>query len=126
LDWDYGEVGQQYFCWIVLEEALGEYGIAYCNEGFGPKNPWGLVSLEENSSMGMDSQWYPTFIQAYIERTAAEIPIWCIFKEDTNGHHRAITSEGEWGKTWDQAMALREADPEGRYHVETKNLHKSG
>ncbi|MEP3636370.1 MAG: hypothetical protein ABJN14_03815 [Paracoccaceae bacterium] len=55
LDWDYGEIGQQYPCWIVLEDAARNLGIAFANEGFGPQNPWGLVSIKGTTSMGMDS-----------------------------------------------------------------------
>ena len=29
-DWDYGEEGEQYVCWIVLEHHASETGIAYC------------------------------------------------------------------------------------------------
>jgi hypothetical protein len=39
--WDYGEPGQTFPCWIVLE--AGEVAVAYCDQGFGPKSPWGLL-----------------------------------------------------------------------------------
>jgi hypothetical protein len=71
-DWDYGEKGEQYVCWIVLEEPASKTGIAYCESGFGPKAPWGLIFLED-SSMGMDSGWFTTFLQAYFESSAASL-----------------------------------------------------
>ena len=122
MNWDYGEAGQQYVCWIVLEEADAKVGIAYCDEGFGPKSPWGLVFLKENSSMGMDSAWLSTFMEAYIESAATEVPIWCVVKEDANRQRELIKSEGGWDETWAHVMALRDADPEARYHADTRIL----
>ncbi len=124
LEWDYGEVGQKYLCWIVLEQNDSPIGIAYCNEGFGPKCPWGLVSLNKETSIGMDCDWFPTFIEAYVNSAASEIPIWCIVKEDANGHRLPITSEGDWDAIWAQTMVLRDADPDSLYHVETFILGK--
>lgn len=100
LDWDYGEISQQYPCWIVLEETAGNLGIAFANEGFGPQNPWGLVSLKGTMSMGMDSAWYPSFMQAYIESAALEIPVWRIAKEGKSGLRCFVTGEGAWDLIW--------------------------
>src|SRR5262245_59660817 len=66
--WDYGVKGQQYVCWNVLEHHPSNTAIAYCQSGFGPKTPWGLVALEGRyMSMGMDSGWFPNFMKAYFE-----------------------------------------------------------
>jgi len=43
--WDYGALGESYPCWSVLEDAESNTGIAYCESGFGPRAPWGLVFL---------------------------------------------------------------------------------
>jgi hypothetical protein len=95
-DWDYGEKGQQYVCWIVLEEHASKTGIAYCESGFGPTTPWGLIGLEY-SSMGMDSSWYTTFLQAYFGSVVAtDLPIWRVFKTESSGVRRPITPEGNW------------------------------
>lgn len=62
--WDYGEIGQTYPCWIVAEHPSSNTAIAYCEHGFGPKNPWGLLFLLPSgpcSSMGMDSSWFSHF-----------------------------------------------------------------
>ena len=56
--WDYGKEGQTYPCWIVLDHAPSNTAVAYCSEGFGPSDPWGLLFICEPRSMGMDSQWY--------------------------------------------------------------------
>ena len=55
-DWDYGEPGEQYPCWITFADNVSNIAIAYCESGFGPRNPWGLLWLEsrEYMSMGMD------------------------------------------------------------------------
>jgi hypothetical protein len=63
--WDYGEKGQQYHCWMVLEDNETAAEIAYCEFGFGPKCPWGLVSsadAPDHQHMGMDSGWYTSFV----------------------------------------------------------------
>jgi hypothetical protein len=74
-EWDYGPPGQTYPCWIFLEHAPSNTGIAYCAEGFGPRNPWGLLFLgEEGRSMGMDSSWYATLEDAFRESSACDLP----------------------------------------------------
>ena len=48
-------------------------GIAYCPEGFGPRDPWGLVFLSgEHMSMGMDSGWFTSLEDAFRESSAWE------------------------------------------------------
>ena len=73
--WDYGVAGQTHPCWIVLEHPTSNTGIAYCVEGFGPKNPWGLLFLQgEHLSMGMDAGWYSILEDAFRQSMACEIP----------------------------------------------------
>src|SRR5262249_17538203 len=83
-NWDYGEPGQQYPCWFVLKDAQSSGEIAYCEYGFGPRCPWGLVSSadeEQYRSMGMDSGWFMTFLDAFFESFACvELPIWKVIK----------------------------------------------
>ena len=43
--WDYGAIDEQYVCWTVLEHPASNTGIAFCEKGFGPSDPWGLVSI---------------------------------------------------------------------------------
>jgi hypothetical protein len=118
-DWDYGEEGQQYVCWIVLEDHASKTGIAYCENGFGPTAPWGLIGLED-SSMGMDSSWYTTFLQAYFESAVATLlPIWRVFKTEPSGVRRPITPECGWNETWKQVMEKRREDQASRYDCDT-------
>jgi hypothetical protein len=118
-EWDYGTPGQTYPCWAVLDHAKSNSGIAYCQFGFGPEMPWGLVSLSgAHMSMGMDCQWFDSFLDAYFEsRAATELPIWRIFKQvDKHYPGAALTSEADWDSTWTEIRRLRAADPVSRYH----------
>jgi hypothetical protein len=119
--WDYGADGQQYVCWNVLAHHPSNTGIAYCESGFGPKMPWGLVSLGgPDMSIGMDCSWYQSFLQAYLESAAAtDLPIWRVFKTDPSGARLPITSEAGWNETWKQVMRLREEDGASRYDCDT-------
>jgi len=119
-DWDYGAKGQQHVCWNVLEHRSSNSGIAYCESGFGPGTPWGLVALEgAHMSMGMDSGWFITFLQAYFGAVAAELPIWRVFKTDPSGVRLPITPEGGWDETWKDVMRRRAEDPASRYDCDT-------
>jgi len=66
-DWDYGETGEQFPCWIVFEHAKSNACIVYCEHGFGPATPWGLLFLRgKNLSMGMDCNWAETLEEAFL------------------------------------------------------------
>jgi hypothetical protein len=57
--WDYGEPNQTYPCWIIAEHPESNTCFGYCEYGFGPRCPWGLLWLTgEHLNMGMDSGWY--------------------------------------------------------------------
>jgi hypothetical protein len=69
--WDYGAPEQKYVCWTVLEHPPSGTGVAYCEEGFGPVFPWGLVFLSgPHMSMGMDSAWFASLEDAVRESRA--------------------------------------------------------
>ncbi len=118
--WDYGAADEAYPCWSVLEHMKSNTGIAYCESGFGPKDPWGLVFLAgtEHMSMGMDSGWYPRFLDAYFESMASsELPIWRVFQQSGDDYPgQSISTEGPWEATWAQVERLRALYPERRYH----------
>lgn len=123
--WDYGEPGQQYPCWTVLDDSSNSStGIAYCASGFGPKCPWGLVWLgdervKSQAPMGMDSSWYPTFMGAFFESFGSTVlPIWRVFKEQPDGVRVPITEEGEWDATWQRRDDIQASDPASRYHCD--------
>jgi hypothetical protein len=57
--WDYGEPNETFPCWIVAEHPSSNTAFAYCQFGFGPRSPWGLLWLSgEHLNMGMDSSWF--------------------------------------------------------------------
>jgi hypothetical protein len=69
--WDYGEPGEQYTCWVVAHDPHYAVGIAYCAQGFGPRAPWGLISLSgSHTSIGMDSAWFRSLEVAVRDMTA--------------------------------------------------------
>jgi hypothetical protein len=63
--WDYAGFGVKYPCWVVLEHPASNTCIAYCEEGFGPNFPWGLLWMSgDYLSMGMDSGWFDSLEEA--------------------------------------------------------------
>jgi hypothetical protein len=122
-DWDYGQPGEQFACWAVLNDTDSNTGIAYCENGFGPRNPWGLVWLGSDEhrylSMGSDSSWFPTFLDAYFDSAAAaRLPIWRITKTSSSAAREPITDENSWKATWQRVAEFRKVDPESRYDVD--------
>jgi hypothetical protein len=68
LEWDYGEPGQTYPCWSVLDHKERNVGIVYSEFGFGPERPWGLVWLSgAHTGFGMDSAWFDSFMDTFRE-----------------------------------------------------------
>lgn len=117
--WDYGAPDEAYLCWTVLEEPHG-IGIAYCERGFGPAHPWGLVFLRgEHQSIGPDSSWFRFFLDAAYDSVMSDLPIWRVFKTDSAGTRTPISDEGEWNQTWKAVMAFRETDPSHRYDCDS-------
>jgi hypothetical protein len=118
-NWDYGKPGEKYPCWGVLEHTASNTGVAYCEYGFGPRCPWGLVSLlqdEKQGSMGMDSGWFSSFLDAYFESFApADLPIWRVFKLGPSWPGEAMTGEDTWDASWERVEEFRKADPASRY-----------
>jgi hypothetical protein len=114
-EWDYGEPGTAYPCWMVLANPRSKVGIAYCEHGFGPRAPWGLLFLE-GGSMGMDSGWFEHFLQAYFESSASELPIWRVFRNDGSGFPGTpISDEASWDETWKEVEHLRREKPDLRF-----------
>ncbi len=111
-DWDYGPPGQQYLCWMVIKDTVTFTEIGYCENGFGPTCPWGLVSSEDGDTMGMDSGWYTTLMGAYFESAAATLlPIWRVVSRDADGCETPLTEEADWDTTWQDVARLRANAP---------------
>src|SRR5262249_49807042 len=79
LGWEYGVAGEAFEGFLVLEHPRSGTAIAYCQHGFGPAAPWGLISTRHGSppSMGMSDGWCPRFLDAFFESKApTDLDIW--------------------------------------------------
>jgi hypothetical protein len=63
LAWEYGALGATRLCCVVARLEDGDRALVYCEDGFGPQEPWGAVSLGE-ASMGEDDQWHASLYDA--------------------------------------------------------------
>jgi hypothetical protein len=71
--WDYGAPDETYPCWIVGEHSPSNTAFAYCESGFGPRCPWGLLGISgEYLNMGMDSSWYTSLEDVVRDSCAVE------------------------------------------------------
>jgi hypothetical protein len=82
----------------------------------------GLVFLgddgTEPASIGMDSQWFSTFLEGYLSSLAAtELAIWRVFSTDYVTLGRALTPELSWEEASARCKQLQESDPGSRYVV---------
>jgi hypothetical protein len=130
LDWDYGKPGEQFLCWVVLDDSASRTGIAYCESGFGPRDPWGLVWLGsedgKHGSIGMDSAWFRIFLDAYFESFAAtRVPIWRVFRTNTSGVREPITNESTWKAAWERVIEFRATDLSSRYDCDHSVAYRS-
>ena len=64
-EWEYGPGGTSFECWVVARVSH-EWGIAYCQFGYGPSSPWGVVNLHDQTYFGPDSCWYARLEDAFI------------------------------------------------------------
>jgi hypothetical protein len=122
LGWDYGEPGQTFPGWLLLDDAVqSDTGVAYCEHGFGPGRPWGLVWLggEPPFGMGMDSGWFPTLMEAFFGSfVSVPLPIWRVFVDDGGDWPGTpLTGEGTWDAAWAECYAARAKDPSRRFNV---------
>lgn len=121
--WDYGQPKDQFPCWTVLDDHKNSRtGIAYCEFGFGPRSPWGLVSTGdgkgEEMSIGMDSGWFESFMDAFFDSFAVTtLPIWRVFSMDGGAPKEPLTAELSWEDAWVRCKAVREDDPRANYMV---------
>lgn len=115
--WHYGKEGEQYTCWTVLEYPSTNIGIAYCEQGFGPRTPWGMVIIKgEHLSIGMDCDWHTGFLQIFFESLiVTPLPIWRVFEKVPSGPPRPITKESGWNETWELVKDRRRKNPQLRY-----------
>jgi hypothetical protein len=115
--WNYAH-DQRFPRWSVLNDPESDTGIAYCEFGFGPERPWGLVWLtgdEDQMSMGQDSAWYATFLDAFCESQATgPLPIWQVFRGPWS-KLEPMTGEGSLKETERRVAEFQAADPASNY-----------
>lgn len=117
-DWDYGAPNQRFPCWTVFEDRASATVIAFCEQGFGPAYPWGLIHLGEDDGgdIGMDSAWFLNFLDVFYEsQSASQLPIWQVVKTSAEGHKTVLTDDLPWQVAWDEIARLRAADPASQY-----------
>ena len=57
----------------MLEHSPSNTAIAYCEQGFGPSDPWGLAFLSgEHMGIGMDCGWFSTLESAMRDSMALD------------------------------------------------------
>jgi hypothetical protein len=121
LGWDYGPTGEAFEGFLVLYHPSSDTAIAYCQQGFGPAAPWGLIRIKQGSppSMGMDSGWFPRFLDAFFDSLAStDLEIWRV-KERKPGQDPAwVSGELSWDEAWERVLALRRSAPDCGYDCE--------
>jgi hypothetical protein len=126
IDWDYGAPNQQFLCWTVFHDGKTELEIVFCENGFGPSMPWGLVNAatpDRRRSMGMDSGWFATFLEAWLDSVAAtDLDIWRVFERNIDGPSRAVSGELPWTEAWRCRDELASANNDARFEVDA-SLH---
>jgi len=104
-NWDYGSEGEQFPCWTVVADSATDTAIVYSEHGFGPRSPWGLVSLSA-PWFGMDSGWFLRLEDAFVDSfMGADLPIWNVIERSNEGTSRVATSS----VVLDDAFRIRDA-----------------
>jgi hypothetical protein len=93
-EWDYGYEGQTYPCWAIAEHVASNTLFVYCEYGFGPRTPFGMVFLSgPNLGMGMDSSWYTSLEAVFYESFAGvPVPIWSVIRWQSQDDSRLIAT----------------------------------
>ncbi|MDB5306309.1 MAG: hypothetical protein JWO38_511 [Gemmataceae bacterium] len=121
LAWPYGAVGESFDGFLVLDHTRSGTGIAYCRQGFGPADPWGLIFTNRESppSTGMSDGWYSRFLDAYFEsRAPADLDIWRVKEQRPGQGPTWVSAELAWDEAWKRVYALRESAPDCQYNCE--------
>jgi hypothetical protein len=63
-EWNYGEAPATFPCWLVATFPAANCGIVYCEQGFGPAYPWGILSLTD-VHLGSDDCWHVSLEHAF-------------------------------------------------------------
>ena len=117
-EWDYGTNGEEFECWTIAVDHSTDTSFIYCEYGFGPEFPWGLVSSSV-LYFGMDSGWFSKLEDCFLESwTAAELPIWFIERKFESGKSEIIAEN----LTSDEAYLIidNRTKENKEYHVRSR------
>ena len=126
-EWTNDDDGRSYPCWTVFKHPPSNTGIAWCEHGFGPVMPWGLVELSGTAAdmaIGMDFNWHFTLAEAwYNSMASAEVPIWRVFtgrSPDSDDWH-PVTPEDTWQGAGVTLEDLRRQNPAAVYEIDAED-----
>lgn len=113
-DWDYGAPRQRHVCWMVLEHPPSNTGLEYCEAGFGPVHPRGLVNLSgSRMNIGMDSAWFARLEDAVRESLARTGPTRQNMKWHRPGVRKAVPAaapdagHGRWQESLGRVLQAK-------------------
>lgn len=120
LAWPYGAAGEEFEGFLVLDHPRSGTGIVYCQQGFGPANPWGLVFTDRGPlSTGMSDGWYARFLDAYFESKApTDLAIWRVREWRPARDGAWVSGELPWGEAWERVSALRACGADAHYYCD--------
>jgi hypothetical protein len=120
LGWTFGAVGETLDGFLVLDHPRSGTGIVYCEQGFGPANPWGLVFTNRGPlSTGTSDGWYPRLLDAYFEsKASADVPIWRVREWRLSFDGAWVSGELPWDEAWAQVAELRASAPHAQYYCD--------
>jgi len=79
------------------------------------------------SSMGMDSGWFPTFMEAYFDSFASTaLSIWHVFSVDGGAPAQRLTEELSWTEAWKRCEDARQADRGSHFMVHHAIVYGAG
>ena len=122
--WEWGKTQEEYSCWTVLQHEDSNTDIVYSEQGFGPKNPWGLVFSSPRKGFGADSAWFQSLELAFCDSFAAnDLKIWNVVLI-TNKTEKIIQAQN---LDLEKAFALRDellaASKDQNYRVERRQYY---
>ena len=116
--WDYGSNGEVFNCWTIAVDESTDTSIIYCEYGFGPQCPWGLVSSSE-LYFGMDSGWFTSLVDCFLDSWAAsELPIWFVERRLPSAKIEIVAQN----LTSDEALLIinNEFKRDKKYHINAR------
>lgn len=102
-EWDYGPPGKLFDCWYVAKDPTTAMALVYSEHGFGPREPWGIVSTSDRA-FGVDAGWFLRLEDAFVYSFGDDFPIWDLVKCEADGAERVLAAS----LTSHQAFELQE------------------